>query len=252
MPCCPLAPGARLTGSGGDCYNAPAMSTVLFLLGSAALLVVLAWVTYQSGRLLRSVPVRENLLLAPVENAVKAGIIALCAGLAVLSGLPPAQFGWTLDHPSQDIAVGILAGLGTQVAVNLVTHWAIRRYGKGVYSPVVMINIFPRTRGEWLLVPAAMGLAVLLEEVLFRSLLLGGWSAWLPAPLLLLVLGAVFGLMHSPQGTLGMVISSFVGMGLGGLFLWSGSLLTPFVAHYLINLLQLLRAREEWRWLQEY
>ena len=29
-------------------------------------------------------------------------------------------------------------------------------------------------------------------------------------------------------------------------------LLPPLLAHYLINLLQLLRAREEWQWLEEY
>ena len=36
--------------------------------------------------------------------------------------------------------------------------WAIRRYGKAIYSPVVMKNIFPRSRREWLLVSLA-GLA---------------------------------------------------------------------------------------------
>ncbi|MDQ2807728.1 MAG: CPBP family intramembrane metalloprotease [Chloroflexota bacterium] len=224
----------------------------VFILGSLLLLVALAWVTYQSGKLLRALPLRENLLLAPLENAVKAAIITVCAGLAAISGLPPAQFGWTVGHPAADLGAAILFAVTVQVTVNALTRWAIRRFGKAVYSPVVMLNIFPRTRREWLLVPAAMGLAVLLEEVLFRSLLLGGLSAWVPAPLLVGALGLVFGAMHSPQGALGMVVSAAVGIALSLLFLWSGSLLAPFVAHYLINLLQLLRAREEWRWLQEY
>jgi membrane protease YdiL (CAAX protease family) len=224
----------------------------VFIIGSLVLLAGLGWVTYQSGRLLRALPLHENLLLAPVENAVKAGIIGLCVSLAVVSGLPPGQFGWTLAYPTADLGAAIVFAVGVQVTVNLLTRWAIRRFGKEVYSPVVMRNIFPRNRREWALVPLAMALAVLLEEVLFRSLLLGGLSAWVPAPILVAALGLVFGLMHSPQGTLGMIVSAVVGMALSGLFLWSGSLLAPFVAHYLINLLQLLRAREEWQWLQEY
>ncbi len=228
------------------------MSSAVFILGSILVLAALAWATYQSGRLLRSVPIRENLLLAPVENVVKAAVIALCAGLAAVSGLPPAQFGWVIAHPFEDLAAGILLGLSAQVVVNLVTSWAIARFGKGVYSPVVLKNIFPRSRREWLLVPAAMFLAVLLEEVLFRGLLLGGLSAFVPAPLLVVGLGCVFGVMHSPQGTLGMIVAALIGMILSLLFLWSGSLLAPLVAHYLLNLLQLIRAREEWRWLQEY
>lgn len=224
----------------------------VFILGSLLLLAALAWVTYQSGKLLRALPLTENLLLAPLENAVKAAIIAVCAGLAAISGLPPAQFGWTATHPAADLGTAILFAVTVQVSVNALTRWAIRRFGKAVYSPVVMLNIFPRTRRDWLLVPLAMGLAVLLEEVLFRSLLLGGLSAWVPAPLLVAALGVVFGAMHSPQGSLGMAVAAAVGIALSLLFLWSGSLLAPFVAHYLINLLQLVRAREEWRWLQEY
>jgi CAAX protease family protein len=225
---------------------------VIFLLGSLSLLGLLAWVTYQSGKLLRVVPIQENLLLAPVENGVKAGFIAVCVGLAAISGLPPEQFGWTFTHPLQIAAVGIIFGLAAQIVVNLITHWAIGRFGKGVYSPVVMKNVFPRTRREWVLVPAAMLLAVLLEEVLFRGLLLGGLSVLITPPILIAVLSVVFGIMHSPQGTLGMIVAAGIGAGLSVLFLTTGSLLAPLVAHYLINLLQLIRAREEWRWLQEY
>ena len=50
----------------------------LFVFGSLGLTMGLAWATYQSGRLLRAVPVRENLLLAPVENIVKGVLVLLC------------------------------------------------------------------------------------------------------------------------------------------------------------------------------
>ena len=224
----------------------------VFVFGSLLVLAGLAWATYLSGRLLRAIPLHENLLLAPVENVVKAGLVGLCIGLGLVSGLPPARLGWTLENPARDLAIGLAVGLVAQVVVNRLTFWVVERFGKAVYSPVVLKNILPRSRRDWLLVPAAMLLAVLLEEVLFRSLLLGGLGTVVPPLVLVVVLGAIFGWMHAPQGPLGVLVTGALGGLLGLLFLWTGGLLAPLVAHYLINMLQLVRAREARFWLQEY
>jgi membrane protease YdiL (CAAX protease family) len=225
---------------------------LLFVFGSLGLTIALAWATYQSGRLLRAVPVRENLLLAPVENMVKFVLVLMCIGLGLLSGASPEQLGWTLENGWRNLALGLLLGLLTQLVANGVTLGAIKIWGKGIYSPVVMKNIMPRTRIEWLLVPAALLLAVVLEELLFRSLLIGGLSVRVPVPILVVGFAAVFGLMHSPQGILGVVLTGLMGMWLSLLFLWSGSLLLPLTAHYVINFLQLLKAQAERTWLDTY
>jgi membrane protease YdiL (CAAX protease family) len=224
----------------------------LFVFGSLGLTVALAWATYQSGRLLRAVPVRENLLLAPVENMVKGLLVLVCIGLGILSGASPQRLGWTLENAGRDIGLGLLVGLATQFSANGLTILAIKAWGKEIYSPVVMKNIMPQTRQQWLLVPAALGLAVVLEELLFRSLLLGGLSVAIPAPLLVICFSAIFGLMHSPQGTLGVVLTGVLGVWLSVLFLWSGGLLLPLTAHYVINFLQLLKAQDERAWLDSY
>jgi membrane protease YdiL (CAAX protease family) len=143
-------------------------------------------------------------------------------------------------------------GLLTQLTANSVTSLAIKVWGKEIYSPVVMKNIMPRTRIEWVLVPAALGLAVVLEELLFRSLLIGGLSVTVPLPILVVGFAAVFGLMHSPQGVLGVIMTGAIGMWLSLLFVWSGGLLLPLVAHYVINFLQLLKAQDERAWLDSY
>ncbi len=224
----------------------------LFVFGSLALTVGLAWATYQSGRLLRSIPITENLLLAPVENVVKGVLVLACIGLGLLSGVPLKSLGWTFDNGWQDIGLGIIIGLLTQLIANQVTVFAIDKWGKQIYSPVVMKNIMPRNRIEWLLVPAALFLAVILEELLFRSLLIGALGQAAPVPLLLILFSAVFGLMHSPQGNLGILITGLLGLWLGLLFVWSGGLLLPLVAHYTINFLQLLKAQDKRLWLEEY
>lgn len=224
----------------------------LFAIGTLLVLGGLAWATYHSGRLLRLVPIHDNLLLAPLETGLRALLVAACLGLGLVSRLPPGRLGWTLQDAARDLALGLGVGLVAQVLTNRLTLWAIGRWGKAVYSPVVMLNIYPRRRREWLYVPAAMFLAVLLEELLFRSLLLGGLGVLVPPLLLLVALSLVFGWMHSPQGTLGMIGAGALGAVFGLLFILTGSLLAPLTAHYLHNMLQLVRAREEWVWLQEY
>jgi membrane protease YdiL (CAAX protease family) len=88
----------------------------------------------------------------------------------------------------------------------------------------------------------ALFLAVLVEELLFRSLWLGGLGLFLTIPVLVAGTAFLFGWMHSPQGRLGMMMTAAVSALLAGLFLWRGSLLPPLVAHYVVNLLQLLVA----------
>ncbi len=224
----------------------------LFVFGSLAMTIALAWATYQSGRLLRSVPVKENLLLAPVENAVKGVLVGICILLGMASGASAEQLGWTFNNGWRDLGLGIIVGLITQFTANTLTLAAIKVWGKEIYSPVVMKNIMPRTRIEWLLVPAALALAVLLEELLFRSLLIGGLSLTVPLPILLIGFSAIFGLMHSPQGILGVVLTGVMGLWLSLLFVWSGGLILPLVAHYVINFLQLLKAQDKRAWLDSY
>src|SRR6476620_6019367 len=224
----------------------------LFVFGSLGLTIALAWATYQSGRLLRAVHVSENLLLAPVENMVKVVLVFLCIGLGIASGAPYAQLGWTLDNLVRDVGLGILLGISTQVVANSITFRAVKIWGKDIYSPVVMKNIMPRTRIEWLLVPAALALGVVLEELLFRSLLIGGLSTTVPVPILLIGFSAIFGLMHSPQGSLGVVLTGIMGLWLGLLFVWSGGIILPLTAHFVINLLQLVKAQDKRAWLDSY
>jgi len=86
------------------------------------------------------------------------------------------------------------------------------------------------------------------EELLFRSLLLGGLAAAWPVPVLVAGTALLFGWMHSPQGRLGMIMTAAVSLLLAALFLWRGSLLPPLAAHYVVNFLQLViahRRRDE-------
>ncbi|MFQ5854760.1 MAG: lysostaphin resistance A-like protein [Anaerolineae bacterium] len=228
------------------------MRLTLFATGTLALTAIIAYLTYRSARLLREIEVPFNLMLSPAENSFRLLLIALCLALGWLSGLPPACLGWTAASPASDILFGLGLGLLIPTMLHPLTRWSVARFGKEVYSPLVMLNILPKTRREWLLVPLALAPAAMVEELLFRSLLLGGLSVLWPAPALVFVGSLLFGFMHAPQGPLGIAATGVVGLVLSLVFLWRWTLLSVFVMHYTINVLQLLRASWEREWLQRY
>ncbi len=228
------------------------MRLTVFAAATLALIVAIAYITYRSAQLLKEIEIPFNLMLSPVENGFRLLLILLCVALGRLSGLPPGRLGWSVESPAIDIVIGLVLGTVVQLALHPVTRWAVVRFGKWVYSPLVILNILPETRRQWVLVPLALVPAALVEELLFRSLLLGGLSVLWPAIALAISGSLLFGIMHAPQGPLGIIATGVVGFVLSLLFLWRWTLLSVFVMHYTINLLQLLRASREREWLQRY
>lgn len=214
----------------------------LFVILTLLLTAAIAYLTYRSAQVLPDLPLDHNLLLSPADMLVRGLLCLVCVGLGRLSGLPAEQFGWTTRGWPVDLALGLGLGLVGHLTLYPLTQWAASRIGPSAYSDRLLRAILPRDRREWLLIPIAMGLAVLLEELLFRSLLVGGFSAFAPALPLALAGAFLFGWMHAPQGWLGMLAATGVGLGLSLLFLARGSLIAPLTAHLAFNLLQLVRA----------
>jgi membrane protease YdiL (CAAX protease family) len=224
---------------------------LFFVLGTLALLAFLAWGTWRTALVLRTITPNFNLLLLPAENVLRVGIILLCVFLARLSGQSLAQFGWQSLDLSRDLLAGFFIGVVVALSMPPLTHWAIARFGAAIYSPIVVQSILPRNRREWFLVPLALAPAVFLEELLFRSLLLGGFGSFAPPILLALVWSIAFGAMHLPQGALGIIVAAALGLLLSVLFLATQSLLAPTLAHYFINLLQLVWASRDKSFLEK-
>jgi hypothetical protein len=221
-------------------------------LATILLTLLLAWVTYRSHLLLKEFQPPFNLLLSPPESLLRLLLVGLCLSLAWLSGLPAARFGLLSPQPLQSIGLGLGVGLVVQMAVSGLTYWAIQRFGRKIYSPVVIRNILPRRPVEWLWVALAFGPAVAMEELLFRSLWLGLFQELIPLPLLIGVTSLLFGLMHQPQGLLGVITAGGLNILLCLLFAGAGELLPPLTAHYVINLLQIVAASRQREWLENY
>lgn len=216
---------------------------VVFVVGTLTLTVFVAWATYRSALMLQQLEeVEINLLLLPAENVLRVGLVLMCLILGWVSRLPREQLGWISSAPLIDVAIGVAIGVAIEVPLNALTNWAIGRFGPQIYSPLVIRSILPRTGEEWAPVLLALFPAVLVEELLFRSLLLGGLSLFFPVVVLVIGTALLFGWMHSPQGRLGVVMTAAISVVLAGLFLWRQSLLPPLTAHYVVNFLQLLVA----------
>jgi membrane protease YdiL (CAAX protease family) len=204
-----------------------------------------SFATYRSAKLLQVWQPNQNLLFLMSENIIRLLLVALCLGLGWLSGLPPDQFGWTLNAWRQALAQGLLLGALMAATFYVGTRWIVARSGEKYYSRTIIEAMLPRTGQELALTAVVMIGVVAAEELLFRSLLLGGLLPILPAMLLLALTSVMFGVLHLPQGAWGVAGAALAGALLGGLFLLSGSILAPAAAHYVTNMAQIVQAKRD-------
>jgi membrane protease YdiL (CAAX protease family) len=200
-----------------------------------------SYATFRTSEILQVVTPEENILLIPAENVVRLVMIALCIGLGFLSPAGLTALGWVPADPLGDIGIGLVAGVSISVVATPLTAWVIRRHPEW-YSDIILQSIRPRTRGQWPLVILALLPAVLLEELLFRSLLLGGFSPYVNVLFFAVAASILFGLLHRPQGEYGVAAVTVVALVFSALFLWRGSLLVVVVTHWVTNIGQLLQA----------
>lgn len=215
----------------------------LFVVLTLLLTGFVGYGTYATMRLLQTWQPDSNLLLMPIEAFMRVAFILACIGLGFLSGLPLEQLGWRLDNAGRQIGWGIGWGIAMAGFFALTTRWVIAGTGHRFYSTTVLAHVLPTNRQESLLVALAMFSVVVAEELLFRSLLLGGFTLLLSPPILIGLTAILFGLMHSPQGMWGMLGATLAGIVLGVLFFQAGSILMPLVAHYVANMLQIYLAK---------
>ncbi|MEM7133753.1 MAG: type II CAAX endopeptidase family protein [Chloroflexota bacterium] len=212
----------------------------LFVVLTLLVTGVVGYATFATSRLLRSWKPTQNPLLLLSENGIRLVLLLAFILFGFLSSLPQVKLGWVWDDLLYESAVGITWGVAIALFFFGATKWLVQQgVGGRIYSTVIIEAILPRSFKEALLVAVAMIPAVVSEELLFRSLLLGGFSPLAPPLLLLVVSSIVFGLLHSSQGIWGMVGASVGGFLFGILFLWRGTIVTPVIAHYVANMLQI-------------
>jgi len=160
--------------------------------------------------------------------------MALAVGAVIWLGVRQGQVTWRLFvHPSGllvDLGLG-LAAAGVLLGVWYLAqrYWSSARRLEGDLRSV----LGPITTEQAVALGLFSGIA---EEVFFRGAMLSAWG-WIPATL-------IFALMHAGGRGLSvawMLFAAVAGLIFAGLVLWRGALLSPILAHALVNAIQLRR-----------
>ncbi|HSP37401.1 MAG TPA: CPBP family intramembrane glutamic endopeptidase [Frankiaceae bacterium] len=220
---------------------------VLGFLPSTVLVAYLALVLPVVGRtryraLQRGAPEQPELRLLAYRSSITRQWLMVGVALAVLvaAGVPLADLGLT---PSTRLLPQLLPGLVLLVALGAGLALLLRFWGparRRVLAPVAaLLPVTAEERRMFVAVAVTAGIA---EEVLFRGFLLLYLTEIVPLPLgLAMLLAAVlFGLAHSYQGLVGILLTGLAGYWLSGLYVLTGSLLLPVLVHALVDLRLLL------------
>lgn len=165
-----------------------------------------------------------------------AWVAVVGAVLLASPGVAPSDLGLTAPDDLGG-ALGTVTGIGVAILVSTLAlrRWA--RSGRKVPGQDAFAELLPRTRAERGYALAMAVTAGVCEEIVFRGLLIAlgvGALGLDPRPAAVLAL-AVFTLGHLYQGWKGMAAVAAVGWLLSSLYLATGSLLAPIVAHILID-----------------
>lgn len=174
-----------------------------------------------------------------VTMAIQWVLLAATLGVWALSGRSAAALGLTIPAGS-----GTLLGLGLTVlalALLLVQWRAIQRLqGAGLDGLRRQLagarDLLPATDREHANFRALCFTAGICEELLYRGYLIAYLAVWLGPWPAMLAAAVVFGLAHSYQGRSGILKTGAVGLVMGGLFLFTGSLLWPMILHVAVDL----------------
>ncbi len=219
--------------------------TTPFLVLAATLLIVLVvadllWSPGYVRRVRAAVTIgdllaRTRMYRLTLELSWTAAAVALLVLLA--GGLSLRDIGFR--PPSGDSLErygGVLAGALGGLLVGTVVAVTVARRGRTT-RPIGDIDVLlPRTAGERRWYAAVAVTAGTTEEVLYRGFALVVLTAVLPAAAAVGVAAVVFGLAHAYQGVAGMLVTGLSAVGLGALYLATGSLLPGMVLHVLIDL----------------
>ncbi len=159
--------------------------------------------------------------------------MALALGGALWASVGATGLSWQHFFDSQswlrDIGLGLAAGAG------LAGAWFLLRLIpplKALEKHIAeIVGQFHRSE-LW----ALCLLSGFAEELFFRGAMLPAWGIWVSA--------AAFGVAHLGPGRAGVLwaaVAALAGLGLGSLYLWTGTLVAPMIAHATVNGINLIR-----------
>jgi len=154
-------------------------------------------------------------------------------------GISPSQLGFGLPRPGLAALITLLLA-----AVVLANQFAslrrITAHPESVQGslPQIALKIFPQDSTERLAFFAVVVTVAICEELIFRGFAQRVLEDWGGGAVVAGIAGsaALFSLAHLYQGRRGILTTFVVGLLFAAIRSWTGSLLAPFVAHFLADL----------------
>lgn len=172
----------------------------------------------------------------------EAGLLLLAWGLGRWLGISPLQ----QIHPDLD---GVLWGVAATVPLLLGLAWMLAARSGPVHRLVSFVVdqlgalVAARSPAELALLAAVAGIS---EEVLFRGVVQVALARVFGDPGALLAASVLFGLVHFATRAYA-VLAGVMGLYLGALFLFQGTLLAPIITHALYDFIALILVARRYR-----
>lgn len=153
------------------------------------------------------------------------------------NGEPVWLIGWSGRRLGREILLGVVLFIPFAAGAALLEQALVRG---GLSTPATPLPSFLRERGpgDAVLAVVLVTVVAVAEETIFRGYLLLRLRSLLgSAPAALLLSSAIFAVGHGYEGSAGLVTVGTMGLALGAVYLWRGSLVASIVMHFLQDFL---------------
>lgn len=193
-------------------------------------------------RLLMSMPEttkRDRLTLYASTVAFQWFAVAVILWRVSVHQIAFAGLGLAIPHPGLTAIVTIL--LAALVLANqLVSLRRLTTHPETVQGilPQIALKIFPQDATERMAFLAVVLTVAVCEELIYRGFVQRAFEDWSGGMILAGVMGSacMFAIAHLYQGARGIITTLVVGILFGVIRWWTGSLLAPFVAHFIADI----------------
>lgn len=206
----------------------------------ALLLELLPALSVVQARLARDMDFEKTqAYLTSAATIVVLGVVGLGLGWRLV-GRQGVGLGWPIMPGDVAWTLGLLVGgVGTLLAFRAVRHL------QGTSESRLVRGLMPTTPSEKWLFAGLSVCAGFGEELAYRGYALSALALATGSVVPALILTSVaFGILHSYQGLLGVTRTGVVGLMMGAVFVYTGSLWPTVFAHTLIDLVAGLVLRE--------
>lgn len=183
---------------------------------------------------------RDRLTLYASTIAFQWLAVAVIIWRVSAHGIALADLGLAIPRPAiTAIATAALAGL--VLANQLISLRRITTHPETVKGilPQLARKVFPQDSSERLAFLVVVLTVAVCEEVIFRGFAQHVFDTWSGNVVLVGIVGsaALFGFAHLYQGVRGLIATFVVGLLFSSVRWWTASLLAPFVAHFVADIM---------------